>query len=327
MRLAAQAKLGFYPAPPEAVSLAWQYLAPPDNTFAMLDPCTGQGAAIRQIHQALGGAVYAIELDEGRAADVKAALPDATILARASFFGVSCTPGSFSFVWCNPPFDDEIGGGYRTEHTFLVRATGWLKAGGILALVCPEHVAKRWDLEQYLGQWYDDLALLPFPDEHRAFHEVIVFGVKRTRPVQANRVSDWSPPQQVYQIPPGKGPRQFTKVDFTDAELARELLRSPLLKHLEPPPELAVPEPPLPLGTGHLALLLAVGHLNGVVRPEGEPPHVVRGTARKTQYVSAVEENQGADGSVTTKTTVSERIQLVVRILEADGTLTTLEQE
>jgi len=83
----------------------------------------------------------------------------------------------------------------------------------------------------------------------------------------------------------------------------------------------------LPLATGHLALLLAAGHLDGVVRPQGESPHVVRGTAHKVTYTASVEEIENKDGSITTKTIQSEKIVLTVRTAESDGTITTLSQE
>ena len=65
---------------------------------------------------------------------------------------------------------------------------------------------------------------------------------------------------------------------------------SPLRSHLTTTPEVPLPSPPLALGIGHVALLLASGHLDGVVRAEGGPPHAVRGTARKREYVSDVTE-------------------------------------
>src|SRR5438105_2626569 len=99
MRLAAQAKMGFYPAAEAAVSLAASYLQPPAGSFAMLDPCAGKGAAIGQLAGILGGSVYAIELDERRGEEAKAALPEGNVLAPASCFGVACTPSSFSFLW------------------------------------------------------------------------------------------------------------------------------------------------------------------------------------------------------------------------------------
>ena len=100
MRLAAQMRGGFYPAHAEAVAHAATFLRPPDKRpFTIVDPCAGEGAAIRQLGELLGcpqSMTYAIELDDSRAEQVHVALPDAHVLAPASFFGCRATSSSFS---------------------------------------------------------------------------------------------------------------------------------------------------------------------------------------------------------------------------------------
>lgn len=130
-----------------------------------------------------------------------------------------------------------------------------------------------------------------------------------------------------YAIPSGPRPCRFEKLELTQAELVCALESSRLRRLLQPPDDPPLPQPPLALGTGHIALLLAAGHLDGVVQPDDEPPHVVRGTARKVSYVSQVEELDNTDGSTTTKTTLNEKIVLTVRAVGADGTIRTFSQE
>jgi 16S rRNA C967 or C1407 C5-methylase (RsmB/RsmF family) len=102
MRLAGQTRGGFYPAHERAVAHAATFLWPPaGEPFAILDPCAGEGAAIRQLGELLGcspARTFAIELDDGRAELVGTALPGANVLAPANFFGCRATPNSFSFV-------------------------------------------------------------------------------------------------------------------------------------------------------------------------------------------------------------------------------------
>lgn len=87
---------------------------------------------------------------------------------------------------------------------------------------------------------------------------------------------------------------------------------------------MTVPSPPLQLGKGHLAMLLAAGHLDGLVRPaDGQPPHVVRGTAKKVKFVSEKEQDVLPDGQVTCKTIYSERIDLTVRAVTQNGLIRT----
>lgn len=78
-------------------------------------------------------------------------------------------------------------------------------------------------------------------------------------------------------------------------------------------------------GIGHRAMLLASGHIDGLICPKDEPPHVIRGTAAKDKYVASCDEAEDEDGNVTTRTVYSERPRLVIRVLDAEGNIRTLE--
>lgn len=329
MRLAAQMRGGFYPAPEDAVAHAARFLRPPyGEPFAMLDPCAGEGAAIRQLGELLpcpNSTIFAVELDEGRSETLRRALPHGKVLAPASFFGVRASASSFSFVWLNPPFDYSYGG-CRVEEEFLRRATGLLCARGVVALVCPEDVADEYsDVRRHFLTYYENCAVTPFPERCRQFNEVVVFGQKRLMPRTDLKNTAWQAPSAdfTYQIPPAPGPKIFHKVEPTEPELRRMLAASPLRTHLTVAKDVPLAAPPLPLGIGHIALLLASGHLDGLVQPEGQPAHVVRGTARKHEFVSDVSDNVNEDGSVTTRTTIAERIELVVRAVDSTGNIHT----
>lgn len=338
MRLAAQVRGGFYPAHEKAVAQAAAFLQPPvGEGFTILDPCAGRGDAVRRLRDLLGcppNQVYAIELDDSRAEAIHQALPEAMVLAPADFFGCRTSFNSFCFVWLNPPFDDSYGG-HRVEERFLWRATEWLMPGGVMALVCPEDVVGDYsDAREHFTRFYEKVTVIPFPEAHRPFNEVIVFGHKRSRPEVDrngfNSVKAWesvqAPGNFCYRIPPGNGPRVFQKVEPTEPELQRMLAGSPLRSYLRSPPEVSLPSPPLPLGIGHVALLLASGHLDGVVHPEGQLPHVVRGTSRKHSFVSDVTDTENEDGSTTTRTTISERIELVIRTVDLTGQIQTFSE-
>jgi hypothetical protein len=332
MRLTAQMRGGFYPAPPEAVTLASTFLRPrADQPLSVLDPCAGEGAALRQLGEALGcpqSMMYAIELDDSRSEKLRTTLPEANVLAPASFFGCRVSFGSFSLIWLNPPFDHGYGG-HRIEDQFLLTATEWLMPGGVMALVCPEdEIGEYTDARRHFASHFENCSIVPFLERHRRFSEVIVFGHKRTR-LRANEFSSSSweaakaPSGFIYCIPSGPGPKTFTKVEPTEPELQQMLVRSPLRFHLTAVPETPLPSPPLALGIGHVALLLASGHLDGVVHPSGQSPHIVRGTSRKREFVADVTDTHNADGSTTTKTTLSERIELVVRTVDLTGDIRT----
>jgi hypothetical protein len=141
VRLLGQLKFGFFPAAPAAVRALATHLSlagDPART-AILDPCAGEGEALALVAAALGvdgPRVHAIELDDGRADAVRARLPGARVLGPCSFLAAAVGRG-FGLAYCNPPFDDELGGGGREELAFLSASTGVLVPGGVLALVVP----------------------------------------------------------------------------------------------------------------------------------------------------------------------------------------------
>jgi hypothetical protein len=323
---------GYYPAAAEAIAHVATFLRPPVGApFAIADPCAGEGAAIQQLAELLGcpqTSVYVIELDDDRAATLHGALPDAHVLAPANFLGCRASLNSFELMWLNPPFDDAYGG-RRVELQFLNAATDWLRPGGVMALVCPEDVVSEYtDARRHFQTFYENCMIVPFPKQCRPFKEVIVLAHKRTRPrMDDNGYISWAsiqaPAGFAYDIPPGPGPRTFLKVEPTENELRQMLAHSPLRAHLAAPAPVGLASPPLALGIGHVALLLASGHLDGVVHPEGQPPHVVRGTSRKREFVAEENETENDDGTVTRKTVISEKIELVVRTVDVAGNMQT----
>jgi hypothetical protein len=124
-RLASVVKQGFYPAPPQAIAGILRHLKipdpPPDPKFKpedvnILDPCSGEAKALVQLAEGLGVSrnhVFAVELNASRAARIAAAYPDVRLLGPCSFEATRITRHSFSLVYLNPPFDDELGGGGR----------------------------------------------------------------------------------------------------------------------------------------------------------------------------------------------------------------------
>ncbi|MGO9110065.1 MAG: DUF6094 domain-containing protein [Thermoguttaceae bacterium] len=334
-RLMSQIKGGYYAADPAAVAAVLDRLRPPDaGNCLILDPCAGEGHALLQLAQGLHAVPYGIELSEDRAALVRESLPEGQSLAPADFLRCSISYRSFSFIWCNPPYDYATGREGRVESQFIERAVQLLVDNGVLALVCPHDVADSYQTSEFFEQWCCDISAMPLPEEVRKFNETVILGRRRKQPRTVSHRDcpyDWLEKRMedriVYKLPPGQQPRHFRKTEPTDSELARLVLQSPLRFHIERPADKLNyrPRPPMSPGIGHRAMLLASGHIDGLICPPNEPPHVIRGTAAKDQYVASCDENEGEDGSVTTRTVISERTRLVVRILDSEGTLSTLE--
>ncbi len=332
-------RLGYYAIPPTALDMVLDRLAPPKKPFAVCDPCSGEGLALKQIVGRLGcdpKLAHAVELEAGRSETLRANLPDSQVLAPASAFGCVASYGSFGLMYLNCPFDNAYGGG-RTEHAWLQHVTPWLAPNGILVLVCPESVVDHeyMGVPRFMSEWFHSVTVLPFPAAVRKYKEVAVLAVKRPRPLEEDECRklcdkyslDWedvqAPAGHVYSIPAAGPPKRFAKVEPTEDELAAALAASPLRERWRERPAWKLPSPPLALGTGHLALLLASGHLDGLVQPLGESPHLVRGTSRKKQYLVGREESETDRGESVVKTTYGERMELVVRAVDLSGKVMT----
>lgn len=335
MRLAGQRKAGYFPIPPEAMAEVVERLRADDPTkLTICDPCAGEGAALEQLGNALGvpqDSLYAIELSQGRGSRVRERMPLANVLEPASVFGCQASFNSFSAIWLNPPYDDELGGGGREEQAFLLKVANWLRPGGVLMLAVPDRVVGMWEqTTKYLRQKFDDVRMIEYPEEDRHYREVVVFGHLKPglgEPVMDSVNLERMEQDRTYNLLPGKRPKVWLKVQPTDDEVGVMLERSPLQSIQKPPGDPGLPRPPLPVSNGHLAMMIAAGHLDGIVRPPGEPAHVVRGTSRKVQYLKESTEQQNADGSTSEKTVYGEKICLTVRLAFPSGEIRTLTQE
>lgn len=332
-RLMSEARGGYYPVPPPALDCVLDRLTPPATGECLVfDPCCGEGAALAQVAKRLNAVPYGIELSEDRAEEVAAIFPAEQVLVPADFLLSRISPGTFSFIWANPPYQYSVGGTGRVEAHFIAACVPTLVEGGILALACPESVANDYDMMRFFGTFFaeDTLTCFPYPEGHRQYNEVVVMGEKRKEanpyPKCWNLWEEiWQRPTR-YQMPPGRRPAVYVKKEPTDAEAAQALATSPLrhLFHIER--ELPPARPPMSPGDGHRAMLLASGFLSGLVQPVGEPPHVVRGLARKETYLAHVDTSEDSKGNVTTRSTYSEKIRLIIRTLDHQGLLTTLQE-
>jgi len=196
---------------------------------------------------------------------------------------------------------------------------------GVLAFVLPEYVVRGdSDMQRHLMANFRQISMLRFPEEHRKYDECVILAVKRGTPVTSDKAERILPDVPVYDIPESRNPSRFEKVELTDTEVLSILANSPLRRSLLTPKDMdVVPRPPIPLGAGHTSLLVASGQLDGIVRPENEPPHVVRGTVRKSEYLARTEVKENEKSTSTTQI-YSERITPIVRVATVDGEIITI---
>lgn len=204
MRIGGQLKMGFYPTPPEAMSLLATHFRlhgkQPDKC-RILDPCCGEGAALKQLGQALGvpeDRLYGMELHKPRAEAARAAMPGAHIEGPASYLDARVSPHSFGLIYLNPPFDSEIGGGKREERRFVERAIYQLAPDGVLCLVVPwATFADSFDFVKLIDAQFRDVRVYRFPQEAvrdgetvviRKYREIVIIGVKRVAAIPSDQL-------------------------------------------------------------------------------------------------------------------------------------------
>lgn len=98
-RNASRLKLGYYPLLSGEGQRVRRLLEfPPD--CAVLDPCAGTGAALRQITGETPARRYGIELDSYRAAEAHRLLDE---VIQGSVFDTHCPVEAYSLLYLNPP--------------------------------------------------------------------------------------------------------------------------------------------------------------------------------------------------------------------------------
>ena len=299
-RIESIAKAGYFATPPEVVARIAAMIRTATHggrvAVRLLDPCAGTGAALRQFAEATGGETFGIELEADRYEEASGLLDHAL---HASAFSVRVANEAFSCLFLNPPYDVDVHG-RRLEHTFLTAMTRLLRPRGLLVYIVPQR--RLTESARYLAGYYGDLACWRFPDgEFEAFHQVVLFAVKRDEPVAdadrkalVERWAEGAPPE----LPPAGGtPRYalpvlpagevlFTAQFFDPAVAAAEARRVGLWAHaalaerIWPPEERRV-RPLMPLKRGHLAVLVAAGLLDNVLLDSNGRRLLVKGRTYK----------------------------------------------
>ena len=135
-RLEAMAKMGYYPTPEELTPTISKYLKlKGPGIIRILDPCAGEGTALKIIGEHLRAETYGIEIDRKRG---KLAQHNLTKCLITDYNATQIIPKFASLLWLNPPYDWAVRGNdlersERYERTFLKDTVKYLISGGILA--------------------------------------------------------------------------------------------------------------------------------------------------------------------------------------------------
>ncbi len=308
MRLAAQAKGGYYPTPERVVDLIADLIHTPTGYYyrereslRILDPCCGAGDALQRLVEglsrpnALSMETFGIELHRDRAEEAEARLGH--VLA-ADLFATSIANGAFGLLFLNPPYDYDSED-KRTEHAFLTQTTRYLAEDGLLVFIVPRQrlaVSAR-----YLSTHYGRIQCWAFPDpERQVFDQVVLFGFRKTDPVPdataESMVLEWAvgEPEPLRshaytEFTPAttpKGDILFTTRTVDPVAAAAEARRSGLWASTDItdtlwPASDNRTRPLMPLRRGHMAMLVAAGFLNNLVLEADDRRILVKGRTSK----------------------------------------------
>jgi hypothetical protein len=313
MRLEARLKLGFYPLPVEHGPSIRARLEFPsaDTPAAALDPCAGEGAALKAITKDSGSVLYGVELDSNRAETAKRA---GIQTIHCNIFDVRCRVERLSLLYLNPPYDFEIGElqkNKRMETLFLAHTFAWLKPKGVLIMVIPGKAIT--EVLDTLATRFRDVRVYRMPGkESEQYDQYTIFGVRHNNTAkdadmiraEIRRMMAYYGPGApnltleadcTYQVPAG-GEVIITNIGLPLDEVEDRLLGSGAWANaapmLLPKREVTGGRPITPLHGGHVGVLATAGMINGVFGAE-EEKHIARWQPEKHTTVSEEEDEEG----------------------------------
>ena len=309
MRLAAQAKGGYYPTPDRIVDMIGGLMRQPYGyhnaakaSIRALDPCCGPGEALGRLtgllRQGSTAAVetYGVELHKERAEEATERLDH---VLPADAFQTSIANGAFGLLFLNPPYDWEQDDKKRVEHAFLTHCTRYLVDGGVLVFIVPRQrlaVSAR-----FLSTHYTRVRCWAFPDpEREVFDQVVLMAIRRSDPSPDSsteaQIREWAEgepetlthSQYTVFYPPvtAAGDILFTRRTVDPVAAAAEARRSglwtnPQITDALWPAREDRTRPLMPLRRGHMAMLVAAGFLDNL-QLEADGQHIlVKGRTSK----------------------------------------------
>jgi len=335
MRLAGQVKMGYYPTPEKVVGRLSELVSfPPYSKAGVLDPCCGEGRALKSLCEGENAVTYGIELDAKRAEEAKGRL-DRVI--HAGYEHVEIPAESMGLLFLNPPYDNNEG--ERKELTFLRDTFGTLAREGILIYIVPAKRLTR-DVASLLAANFSRIEVFRFPDpEYGDFGQIAVLGRKSDWPTDssegAKKLLEAASEENLKELPENPVPRFsipstpeaiLHKREVSLEDLSKLLAQSPLWGRLSTLVEAGevgeLASPPTPLHVGHLGLLLAAGRLNGIVGT-GADRHIVVGRPEK-HIVESEETEEDAEGNEFTVKKRLETFRIAIKLLRPSGEIVKL---
>jgi len=190
---------------------------------------------------------------------------------------IETSPGAFSCLYLNPPFDEHG----KEQNRWLELTRDWLKPDGWLVFVTTEESALRADTQELLNRRYDQVTCYRYPDAQRKYNEVVVFARRRQTDAPygqrqvalytaANLTTLTLDEQFNFALPAADLPKRYSAV-IPDVEEGLNALRSVGISAGEPWKRAthsaslqSAWQPLLELSDGHIANLISSGVFDGL---------------------------------------------------------------
>lgn len=334
-RLMNSVKMGYYPTDLENVGHILSSITFPDGvTTNLLDPCCGEGLALKKLAVGNNCMTYGAEIDESRAEKAQEELHR---VAFGSFFHSRISHEAFHVVFLNPPYlsvINENGRKSRDEKRFLIESLPHLMHGGLLIYIIPYYRLTA-DICRILCDNFEDITVRRFTDkEFSKWKQVAVMGRRISKrdgskeaeklelsvydPVGIPPLTDLEPEKYIIPAQPKKV-TVFKGAEFNVMELQRQLRQSKSfdsilsIKKLD----MNVRRPPLPFSFSQLGLIGGSGLINGLI--SCDEPHIIKGRIVKEVKVDREENRNGRGDLLSTKVTETASNKMIFNILTPKG--------
>jgi hypothetical protein len=343
-RLEAMSKMGYYPTPEELTPTISNYLKTKGpGIIRILDPCAGEGTALKSIGDHLRAETYGIEIDQKRG---KLAQQKLTRCLITDYNATQITPKFASLLWLNPPYDwaakaKDLERSERYERAFLRDTVKYLVPGGILVYLIP---LGRLDgtIARMLAYRFELIRAYRFPENlFSQGKQIVVFGVCKKTPYTDESVCDYlrdigtakttlpflpESAEFIYEVPsvPVLRNLAFRTSEINPEELEEEIKAHGLGDEIQEMTNAQTQAGKLvslmPLRLGHLAQVIACGSLKGVVFDQNHwNPMVVKGITKKV-----VDRRIEREGNIEREIR-TDRIVITINAFNQAGELTTIQ--
>jgi len=345
-RLSSVEKGGFYELPPAHLPALASLFAPAPQGGKLLDPCAGEGHALKHLAEAWALKPYVNELDNARAAACQR-LFGAAQTVHGDLYQLRASTSAFTAVWCNPPYTwDSTGSDKRRELGMLKHAWKWLQPDGFMFwCVYAHHITP--EAAAYLVSRTSQVDIWRLPGLHLGeYAQVVVVAragkapgdpANRTLALVEQARSGSLPELTVQDSPRYEFPAPLKRKSFLFApkvitpEVALQAVKDSgaHLGHgfaalLESPREAEEVRPVVRPRGRQLALILAAGMFNGLVLETDKGRSAVRSTVESTEALVESEGDPDSNDEETAREVFQTRPRVTITLLSEGGDITDL---